>query len=175
MSVPAELREAVRRRANYSCDYCGATETGSGGELTVDHFRPRSHGGADESDNLIYCCYRCNLYKADYWPTKPDDPSLWNPLREPMAAHLLVLADGTLFPITPTGSFTLRRLRLNRPPLVAHRLRRQSQEEGVRLLSQYRNVLTLLEQMQRQHAELLDEHRALLEEQRALLKLLLRQ
>ncbi len=174
MTLPAATWEQARRRANFACEYCGVTETDVGGQLSVDHFQPRAHGGADNLGNLLYCCHRCNLYKADCWPTQPTDLALWNPRREPIGAHLLLLADGTLYPITPTGAFTLRRLRLNRPPLAANRLRRQSQAEELRLLARYREVVTVLEQMQRQHAALLEEHRALLEEQRALLRALLK-
>jgi HNH endonuclease len=43
----------------------GVTGNDSGGRLTVDHFQPQTHGGADNAGNLLYCCYRCNLYKSD--------------------------------------------------------------------------------------------------------------
>jgi hypothetical protein len=173
MTLSVELVEQVRRRAAFACEYCGVTEIDAGGPLTVDHYRPQAQGGTDELDNLLYCCYRCNLYKADYWPRLPSDPALWHPRQEPLRTHLLILADGTLYPITATGTFTIRRLRLNRPPLVAHRVRRQMQADEVRLLTRYREVVALLEQMHRQQAALLEEHRALLEEQRALLRGLL--
>jgi hypothetical protein len=174
MTLPAELWEQVRRRADFACEYCGVTETDVGGLLTVDHFQPRAAGGADAPSNLLYCCHRCNLYKADYWPPRPTDPVLWNPRQEAVGTHLLLLADGALYPITATGAFTLRRLRLNRPPLAAHRLRRQSSAEELRLLERYREVVTLLEQLHRQQAALMEEHRALLEEQRAVLRVLLK-
>ncbi len=139
----------------------------------MDHFQPQVRGGADDPTNLLYCCHRCNLYKADYWPTQPTDPNLWNPREETVETHLLPLTNGTLYPITPTGTFTLRRLRLNRPALTAHRLFRQSRAEERRLLERYREVVNLLEQLNRQQAALLEEHRALLEEQRTVLRLLL--
>ena len=73
-------------------------------KLTVDHFHPQARGGSDDYDNLLYCCNRCNQYKADYWAKNPTDPVLWNPREHPAAVHLLLLADGTLYPITPVGS-----------------------------------------------------------------------
>jgi hypothetical protein len=172
MSITAEARRAIRQGANAACEFCGVTETDTGGELTVDHFRPRTKGGSDELDNLLYCCHRCNQYKADYWPTQPDDPVLWHPRHDPIETHLLLLADGTLYPITATGAFTLKRLRLNRPPLVAYRLRQQSQTEEHRLLARYRDLVAVLEQLHQQQVALLEEQRALLEEQRTLLRLL---
>jgi hypothetical protein len=171
MTIPAAISDQVRQRANCACEYCGVTETDTAGQLTVDHFQPRACGGTDGLENLLYCCYRCNLYNADYWPAEPADPVLWNPRRDPRDAHLLLLVDGTLYPITATGEFTLRRLRLNRPPLVVYRLRRQAQAEEVRLLTRSRDLLALLERLYQQQAALLEEQRALLEEQRALLKM----
>jgi hypothetical protein len=175
MSIAAELRLAVRQRANFACEFCGVTETDTGGELTVDHFHPQTRGGTDDLDNLLYCCPRCNQYKADYWPTQPDDPILWNPRRDPIEAHLLLLADGRLYPVTVVGAFTLKRLRLNRPPLVAYRLQKQHQAEELRLLARYRDIVMVLGQLHQQQVALLEEQRALLEEQRTLLKLLLKQ
>lgn len=115
MTITDEIREQVRRRADFACEFCGVTETDTGGELTVDHFQPKAKGGADSLDNLLYCCARCNQYKLDYWPMHADDPALWNPRREPASLHFLELDDGTLQPLTTTGAFTLKRLRLNPP------------------------------------------------------------
>jgi hypothetical protein len=172
MTLPDALWQQVRQRADGACEYCGVTEIDSAGPLTVDHFQPQARGGTDDLSNLLYCCWRCNLYKVDYWPAQPSDPVLWNPRSEPIAAHCLLLADATLHPLTPTGRFTIGRLRLNRLPLVEYRRRKLLQAGELRLLQQYREVVAALEHLQRQHALLLEMHRALLEEQRGLLKLL---
>jgi hypothetical protein len=173
MTVTAAIRKQVRQRANFACEFCGVTETDTGSELTVDHFQPKAKGGDDSLENLLYCCARCNQYKLDYWPMHPDDPSLWNPRREPASQHFLELDDGTLYPLTATGAFTLKRLRLNRPPLVAYRLRNRQQAEVIRLLTRYRDLVRLLEKLHTQLSVLTEEQRQLLEEQRELLKLLL--
>ena len=172
MSIGEELREPVRRRAHFACEYCGVSEADTGDQLTLDHYQPRARGGTEGYENLVYCCYRCNLYKADYWPSQPGEPWLWNPCQELRENHLLPLADGNLYPITPTGIFTLQRLRLNREPLVAYRLRKQSLTEEERLITRFRDFLTLLERLFQQQASLLDEQHALLEEQRNWLRLL---
>jgi hypothetical protein len=88
--------------------------------------------------------------------------------------HLLPLADGTLHAITPTSAFTLKRLHLNRSPLIAHRLRKHNQSEEQRLLRRYGDLVAALQQLQTQHAALLEEQRTLLEEQRTLFQLLLK-
>jgi hypothetical protein len=170
MAVPPAVIAQVRQRANYACEYCGVSETDSAGELTVDHFQPQARGGTDDPSNLLYCCYRCNLYKADYWPVQPGDPLLWNPRQEPMQAHLLTLADGRVHPVSGTGQFTLQRLRLNRPALVAYRLRRLFQNEEAKALKQYQDLLLSLKQLTDQLAVALGEHHGLLQEARALMK-----
>lgn len=173
MTLPADIRLAIRQRANFACEYCGVAEIDVGGELTIDHFHPRSQGGPDDITNLVYCCHRCNEYKASYWPTSGDAPQLWNPRTSPFDQHFLELADGTLYPRTETGTFTLRRLRLNRNPLVAYRRRRTEQTEQQEMLLRYHGLVASLNQVVRQQAALLQEQQALLEQQRALLRLLL--
>jgi hypothetical protein len=166
MTIKATVREQVRQRAHFACEFCGISEIDTGGQLTIDHFQPKKEGGDDSLDNLLYCCVRCNQYKLDYWPTCPDDASLWNPHCEPASEHFLELDDGTLYPLTAIGAFTLRRLRLNRPPLVDHRLRK-------RLLTRYRDLVKVLEQLLTQQSVLIEEQQELLKEQRQLLQLLL--
>ena len=175
MTITDDVREQVRQRANFACEFCGVTETDAGGELTVDHYQPRAKGGDDSLENLLYCCPRCNQYKLDYWPTKPGDPLLWNPRREPASQHFLELDDGTLHPLTAAGAFTLKRLRLNRPPLVAFRLRKRRQAEEIRLLTRYREIVLLLERLNTQLSDLMEEQHQLLWEEWELLRLLLRQ
>lgn len=128
-----ERREAVRRAYDYRCGYCGVQEEEVGSELEIDHFQPRSAGGGDDPDNLVYCCPTCNRLKGDFWPA--GDPStshrrLLHPKRDDLAAHLREEPDGRLTALTETGAFHIERLRLNRPPLVALRRTRQ---EGTRL------------------------------------------
>lgn len=64
--MPHPRHQEVRQRYQRCCGYCGVTETEGGGELTVDHFRPVSAGGDDREENLVYACFRCNLYKGDF-------------------------------------------------------------------------------------------------------------
>lgn len=173
MSVSDEVRSRVRRRAGYVCEFCGVTESDTGGELTVDHFQPQSQGGADILDNLIYAYHRCNQYKLDYWPANPKAPHLWNPRTEPASLHFIETLDGFLQPLTATGAFTLARLRLNRPSLVAHRQQKHVQAEESRLLTQYKELIELHQQLNRQLSVLIEEQSQLLAEQRELLRLLL--
>ena len=123
-----ERREAVRRAYDYRCGYCGVREEEAGSRLEIDHFRPRSVGGGDELDNLVYCCPTCNRIKGDFWPK--DDSSatyrrLLYPKRDDVAQHLCEEENGRLIALTEIGSFHIERLRLNRPPLVTLRRARR--------------------------------------------------
>ena len=119
--------QEVRRHYNYRCGYCGVSETECGGELTIDHFRPVSAGGDDGDNNLVYCCFRCNGYKADFHPS-PDDIKhgfqLLHPLIDSSASHFQQDRTGLLVPLTAQGAFHLKLLHLNRPLLVELRLLR---------------------------------------------------
>ena len=119
-----ERREVVRRRYGARCGYCGVHETEAGSVLELDHFQPRSAGGMDDLDNLVYCCPTCNRLKGDFWPTSDSLTTvqrLLHPGRDDLAQHLLAAPDGRLTAHTATGAFHLNRLRLNRPPLLALR------------------------------------------------------
>lgn len=174
MTSSSELREQVRTRAGFRCEFCGVDESDTAGELTLDHFQPRSKGGSDELENLVYCCHRCNEYKADYWPDQESAARLWNPRRDPFELHFVLTEDGLVHPRTATAEFTIRRLRLNRPQLVAYRQRRWNLEEEQRLGERHRQVLALLEALQEQHRTLLEEHGQLLKELRDVLATLSR-
>ncbi|MDQ3087074.1 MAG: HNH endonuclease [Acidobacteriota bacterium] len=169
--ISTETRQIVRRRANFACEFCDITETDVGGELTVDHFQPKSRKGSDNLENLIYACARCNLYKADYFPKTDAEQKLWNPRQESSDAHFLHLPSGELFALSETGKFTIYRLRLNRPQLIENRRQKQIQAEEDLLLARYQSLTELLMRMYQQHLELLDEQRNLLEEQQRLLRI----
>ncbi len=77
MSISSSLHQKVRQKADFKCEYCEISETDSGGELTIDHFKPQSQNGGDEENNLVYCCFRCNLYKSDYWHSEPTQIQLF--------------------------------------------------------------------------------------------------
>lgn len=73
-------RNRIYRRDGGECVYCGSTK-----QLTLDHVIPKSKGGGNEWTNLVTCCNKCNLHKADRTPQeagmtlnkKPYEPSLF--------------------------------------------------------------------------------------------------
>ena len=141
-----EIRQCYRHR----CGYCGVSETETGGDLTVDHYRPVSRGGDDDEANLVYCCFRCNTYKGDFFPTADDvrrGLHILHPLRDPVTSHLRENEEtGQLGPLTTTGRFHVELLRLNRPQLVELRRARRLQEllaDASRLLREENEELRL--------------------------------
>ncbi len=164
MPIPEELRQQVRERARFACEYCGVSEMDAGGELTLDHFQPQGKGGGDELENLVYCCARCNWHKSDYWPVQPAESWLWNPRREPFARHFLVRSSGVLQALTPVGVFTLQRLQLNRAQLVARRRRAVRLAAWRQLLAQRRDFIVECVRELRESTTLDDTQQRLLQE-----------
>lgn len=56
-------RHSILARDSYTCQYCGSTR-----DLTIDHVVPRWVGGPQTWENLVTCCRKCNLKKADKTP-----------------------------------------------------------------------------------------------------------
>ncbi len=123
-------QDQVRQRYDFRCGYCGVSETSSGGELTIDHFRPVSRNGDDSDDNLVYACNRCNQFKSDFFPdlsTSAPEHRLLHPLLDDVNLHFREDDYGRLQALNVTGLFHIRKLRLNRSQLVEHRLTHQEE------------------------------------------------
>lgn len=172
MSVSRAIREAVRHRANFACEYCGVSETDTGSELTIDHYCPVARGGDDTLENLVYCCHRCNNFKSDYFPADPAQPIIWNPRLSSASQHFILLADGRLKALTKEGEFTVRLLKLNRSPLIALRLKKRKELEVKQLLNQLLEISTVLKQTNEQVDNLSQSQRTLLDEQLLILRTL---
>jgi hypothetical protein len=162
--VSQALRESIRALYDFRCGYCGVAEIESGGPLEIDHFLPRSHGGKDTLDNLVYACPICNRFKGDYWPVPEASPDLMllHPKQDDLSAHIGSLSNGRLIGLTKRGWFHIQRLRLNRAQLIELRLQRA---EGQRLRQ-------TLEHNQRANARLREYVRELEQETQRLLQII---
>ena len=56
-------RTRIYKRDNHECAYCGSKK-----QLTLDHIIPKSRGGGNDWNNLVTCCFKCNLKKANKTP-----------------------------------------------------------------------------------------------------------
>jgi len=52
-------RENIFIRDSFNCQYCGKEAE------SIDHVIPKSKGGSHEWNNVVACCKKCNLLKAD--------------------------------------------------------------------------------------------------------------
>ena len=125
-AIPAQLREFVRQRAGYRCEYCRSSEWLTSQRCHIDHIVPEAKGGEPTADNLCLACATCNGSKLDR--TKAVDPLrgkteyLFNPRQQNWQDHFSWNEDATqIIGITPSGRATVEALRLNRPLAVSAR------------------------------------------------------
>ena len=87
-SVVTFSRRNIFKRDHYTCQYCGVQP--GGGELTIDHVVPRSHGGVSSWENCVLACVECNKRKADRTPVQAHMRLRTVPFRpkwQPLYAH----------------------------------------------------------------------------------------
>ena len=128
------VREFVRRRAEFCCEYCRIPESVFVLTFQIEHIVAKSHGGTDEESNLALACRRCNLHKGPNlsgMPIDGDDPvRLFNPRRDDWSDHFAMSADGRMVGSTDIGEVTIRVLQMNHPRRVALRAAIQSLDRG---------------------------------------------
>ncbi|QHV00076.1 HNH endonuclease [Synechocystis sp. CACIAM 05] len=118
MPISEDLKQAIRQRARYICEYCHSPERLSANRFTIDHVIPKSLGGSDTFDNLALACRRCNErrynFVASIDPQTKSIVAIFNPRQQNWAEHFIwtnrgIIIQGT----TPTGRATCIRLDLN--------------------------------------------------------------
>lgn len=57
-----QWKTAIKEHWHCQCAYCGETYEVS--QLTLDHVKPKAHGGADLTSNLVPSCRSCNQAKG---------------------------------------------------------------------------------------------------------------
>ncbi len=67
--IAADVREEVRQRAKFLCEYCHTNERWQYVRFTVDHVIP---GGENLPENLAFACFHCNRRKSN--KTRAVDP-----------------------------------------------------------------------------------------------------
>ncbi len=114
------VREAVRERANFLCEYCHTNERWQYVRFTVDHIIPNAE---DSPENLALACFHCNRRKSD--KTAATDPEtgalveIFNPRRQVWREHFAWSSDGLrIVPKTPVGRATNSLLELNRERIL---------------------------------------------------------
>ncbi|MGN6556199.1 MAG: HNH endonuclease [Verrucomicrobiota bacterium] len=62
--IRKEKRLAIYLRDGLACCYCGEGVEDEA-KLTLDHLKPHSQGGTNETSNLITACHRCNSLRRN--------------------------------------------------------------------------------------------------------------
>jgi len=118
MTINDLIRQSIRKRAEFLCEYCHSPEKISTSRFTIDHLQPRSLGGSDDLINLALACGRCNQRRYNFM-TGCDRETLsivplFNPREQPWSEHFVWSVEGTtMIGITPVGRATCDRLDLN--------------------------------------------------------------
>lgn len=85
------LRELVRERAGYRCEYCRLPQEVSELRFHIEHVLPRQHGGNDWLENLALACPACNLRKGPnltgFDPASGEIVRLFHPRRDAWSEH----------------------------------------------------------------------------------------
>lgn len=118
MPISDEVKQAIRERAEYLCEYCHSSERLSASRFTVDHVIPKSLGGSDEIDNLALACRRCNEKRYNFVagidPETQEIVPIFNPRRQKWEEHFVWVDQGVAIEgISPIGRATCLRLDLN--------------------------------------------------------------
>jgi len=120
----SDLRQYVRRRATYRCEYCLLAEDDGFFAHEIDHVIADKHGGASAAHNLALACFDCNRFKgsdiASIDPLSGSLVRLFDPRTDPWEDHFE--ADGAILrPLTDVGRATEKLLKLNLPVRVVIR------------------------------------------------------
>ncbi len=126
------VRNLVRHRAGFRCEYCHLPESVAELRFQIDHVLAGKHGGSDDIGNLAWSCYRCNTHKGPNLVGIDEKTGkvtpLFNPRTDPWADHFR-WAGPKLLGRTETGRTTVAVLCINRVDSVW--LRRSLMAEGI--------------------------------------------
>jgi 5-methylcytosine-specific restriction endonuclease McrA len=116
--ISEAIKQSVRERARYLCEYCHSLELLSANRFAIDHIVPRSLGGLDDIENLALACRRCNERRYNFVagidPQTQEIVPIFNPRQQQWAEHFIWTVDGTVIQgSTPIGRATCIRFDLN--------------------------------------------------------------
>ncbi len=121
--ISPAVRQAVRQRASFCCEYCYSQEKYCPDPLSVEHIVPRASAGRDDDANLALACQGCNGRKhvavSAIDPVTEREVPLYHPRRDVWDDHFAWSVGFTeIIGKTATGRATVARLQLNRESLI---------------------------------------------------------
>lgn len=122
--IADEIREEVRRRANFLCEYCHTNERWQYVRFTVEHINPN---GGNSMENLALACFHCNRRKSDKTSAVDaqtgETVELFNPRKQIWKEHFAWSLDGLrIIGKTSIGHATSELLKLNRERILLIRV-----------------------------------------------------
>lgn len=111
------LRNFIRNRANFCCEYCSLPEEATP-YLTfhIEHVIARQHVVNDSLDNLALACDRCNAYKgpnlSSIDPETMAIVELFHPRIDRWTEHF-ELINGVVHGLSAKGRATIKLLNMN--------------------------------------------------------------
>lgn len=121
--LATQLRELVRQRAAYLCEYCKTNERWQYVRFTIDHVVPVRAGGSDAFENLALACFHCNRRKSNRQtaidPVTSEEVRLFNPREDDWLNHFSWSSDGLeILARTAAARATIELLEMNRARIV---------------------------------------------------------
>lgn len=118
--ISEEVREHVRRRAGFFCEYCHTNERWQYVRFTIDHIFPNED---DSLENLALACFHCNRRKSNKTSVRDEKSEkeipLYNPRTDDWKNHFAWSDDRiTIISKTETGRITIDLLELNRERIL---------------------------------------------------------
>jgi HNH endonuclease len=118
-----QLRDLVRQRANYLCEYCQTNERWQYVRFTIDHVVPLGIGGSYDFENLALACFHCNRRKsnkqASFDPRTKEEVPIFNPRTQRWSDHFRWSDDALqILGLTATGRASIDSLDMNRPRVL---------------------------------------------------------
>ena len=119
--LSATLRQQVRQRAKFRCEYCRLAESDAFLPHEPDHIVAEKHGGRSGADNLACSCYDCNRFKgsdiASVDPVSGKVVPLFNPRTQVWRRHFKV-SGAEIIARTAAGRATANLLKFNLPARI---------------------------------------------------------
>jgi hypothetical protein len=110
------MRQKVKERANYCCEYCLIHQEDFFLPFEIDHIISLRHDGKTVLNNLALSCGTCNRMKAadigTYLNEKLEFTRLFNPRNDTWILHFEI-NHGEILPLTSIAQATIKLLDLN--------------------------------------------------------------
>ncbi|WP_107671317.1 HNH endonuclease [Cyanothece sp. BG0011] len=118
-----EIKEQIRQKANYLCEYCHTSEKWQYVKFTIDHIIPLNQGGGNNRENLALACFHCNRKKSNKIAVIDSETnkeiSLFNPRKDNWKEHFIWSKDKLyIIGLTPKGKATVNTLDFNRSRVI---------------------------------------------------------